>query len=87
MLLVAFFIEVGLLLVVVPWSSFWERNYFLQMLPVLRPVLTNAFVRGAVSGLGVVNLCAGLIEIVPMFLERAPHDVSFGEEADTQVRS
>jgi hypothetical protein len=87
LLLVAFFIEVGLLLIVVPWSSFWERNYFLQIMPALRPVLTNSFVRGAVSGLGVVNLCAGLIEIVPMFLVRARHDVLFADEADTQVRS
>ncbi len=76
-----------MLLIVVPWSSFWERNYFLEILPVLRPVVTNSFVRGAVSGLGVVNLCAGLVEIVPLFLERARHDVLFADEADTQVRS
>ena len=30
LLLVAYFIEVGLLLVLVPWSPFWERNYFLD---------------------------------------------------------
>ena len=28
LLLVVYFIEVGLLLVLVPWSPFWERNYF-----------------------------------------------------------
>jgi hypothetical protein len=87
LLLVAFFIEVGLLLIVAPWSSFWERNYFLQVLPALGPVLTNSFVRGAVSGLGVVNLCAGLVEIVPLFLVRARHDMSFDDEADSKVRS
>ena len=25
---VAFFLEVGLLLIVLPWSAFWDRNYF-----------------------------------------------------------
>jgi hypothetical protein len=79
---------VGLLLIVVPWSGFWERNYFLYAFPALRPALTNAFVRGAVSGLGVVNLFTGLMEIVPIFLVRSTrYDVTFADEADTQVRS
>lgn len=85
LLVVAFFIEVGLLLIVVPWSSVWERNYFLLMLPNLRPVVTNGFVRGAISGLGVANLWVGLLEIAPMFLVRARHDVAFADKVDTQV--
>lgn len=48
-----------------PWSSFWELNYFGHVLPVLEPVLHNNFVRGAVSGLGVINLVAGFFELVP----------------------
>jgi hypothetical protein len=56
---------VGLLLIVLPWSSFWEHNYFAHILPALAPVLTNNFVRGAVSGLGVVNVIAGFFELVP----------------------
>ena len=67
LLLVAFFIEIGLLLIVVPWSTFWDRNYFVYAWPTLRPVLTNDFVRGAVSGLGLVNLFAGLLELRPVF--------------------
>lgn len=64
-MLVAFFLEVGLLLIVLPWSSFWEHNYFGHVLPVLVPILTNNFVRGAVSGLGVANIFAGFFELVP----------------------
>ena len=63
LLLTAFFFEVGLVLVLVPWSTYWERNYFVQMWPVLAGILTNDFVRGAVSGLGLVNLLAGFGEI------------------------
>jgi len=55
---------------VLPWSSFWERNYFAYAWPILRPMLTNNFVRGAISGLGVLNLLAGLSELVPVFTPR-----------------
>jgi hypothetical protein len=61
--LTAFFFEAGLVLVIVPWSVYWERNYFVQSLPLLQSFLTNDFVRGAVSGLGLVNMLAGLAEI------------------------
>ncbi len=67
---VAFFFEVGLLLVVLPWSGFWERNYFVQLWPALYGVVTNNFVRGAVSGLGLVNLLAGVFELLPVFQAR-----------------
>ena len=63
LLLTAFFFEAGLLLLIVPWSIYWERNYFVQALPAVQTFITNDFVRGAVSGLGLVNLLAGLIEI------------------------
>jgi hypothetical protein len=63
LLLTAFFFEAGLLLVIVPWSVYWERNYFVQALPAVQAFLTNDFVRGAVSGLGLVNLLSGLVEI------------------------
>jgi hypothetical protein len=63
LLLTAFFFEAGLVLVIVPWSVYWERNYFVQSLPLLQAFLTNDFVRGAVSGLGLVNMLAGLAEI------------------------
>lgn len=59
---VVLFLEVGLLLTVVPWSTYWDRNYFTQMAPWLRRGLANNYVRGAVSGLGLVNLAAGLVD-------------------------
>jgi hypothetical protein len=71
---VAFFFEVGLLLVVLPWSAFWERNYFALAWPTIRPLVTNLFVRGAVTGLGAVNLCAGVADLVLVFNARARRD-------------
>lgn len=64
----------------------WERNFFMERFAIVHEVATNVFVRGAVSGVGVVNLVAGLAELVPIFALRARHDVTFGDEADTQVR-
>jgi hypothetical protein len=64
---VAFFIEVGLLLIVLPWSAFWEQNYFARVSPILHPIFLNHFVRGGVTGLGFVNLVAGVFELMSMF--------------------
>ena len=57
-----------------PWSGFWDRNYFGSAWPGLRPILTNNFVRGAVTGLGVVNLFAGLVDLAMLFVPRERHD-------------
>ena len=72
LLLVAFFFEVGFVLIVIPWSAFWDRNYFAQMAPPLRVLITNNFFRGAVSGLGVINILAGLAELISLVLARSP---------------
>ena len=63
LLLIVFYVEVGLVLAVAPWSVFWERNYFADVLPVLHALITNSFFRGAVSGLGLVNLAAAVAEL------------------------
>jgi ABC-type transport system involved in cytochrome c biogenesis permease subunit len=70
LLLVAFFVEAGLLLLVLPWSAFWEANYFASLWPGILPVMTNDYVRGAVSGIGLINLCAGILELVAIFTLR-----------------
>jgi hypothetical protein len=70
LLLVAYFIEVGLLLVLVPWSPFWERNYFLTALPALQDIVRNNYLRGGVSGLGVVNLLMGFNELASVLVAR-----------------
>lgn len=65
-LIVAYLIEAGLILLVVPWSGFWERNYFTQAVPAAEGLLRSPAVRGAVSGLGVVNLVAGFADLVSL---------------------
>ena len=71
-------LEVGLLLLVLPWSAFWERNYFAAVSPLIRLLVSNNFVRGAVSGLGVVNLVMGFAELMAVVAVRQRHDVADG---------
>ena len=80
-----FFIQVGLLLVVMPWwPDFWEHNYFAMAWPALRPILGNNFVRGAVSGLGVVNLFAGFADLAYLFGARLPGPGEMSLHDDTR---
>jgi len=55
-----FWIEFGLLLALVPWSDVWEANYFLYKYPAWGFFLNNTFLRGAISGLGLLNVFLAL---------------------------
>ena len=55
-LLVVLCFEMGALLLYLPWSNFWERNVFLAYYPSLRYVVLHPSFRGAVSGLGVLDI-------------------------------
>jgi hypothetical protein len=63
-LFITFCLEIGMFLVIFPWTQWWDGNYFSSHLPALRPYWDNTYVRGAVSGLGVVNLYISLIEVL-----------------------
>lgn len=73
-----------MLLIVLPWSSFWERNYFVYVWPLLRPVVTNHFVRGGITGLGFVNVFAGFSELAPVFAVRSSEAPPL-QDVDSQV--
>ena len=60
---ILFCLELGLFLIFVPWSTLWEHNVLLTYSLSLRAFFLNNFVRGAVSGLGVVDIVLGLSEL------------------------
>jgi len=62
-LLITLCLEIGLFLLVFPWTDYWENNYFSTLIPAWRQYWTNTYFRGAISGLGVVNLYVSFIEI------------------------
>ena len=54
----------------IPWSAFWERNYFVEATSALGALLTNNYTRGAITGLGLVNVWAALAELADLFGSR-----------------
>ncbi len=54
----------------IPWSAFWERNYFVDASSALGALLTNNYTRGAITGLGLVNVWAALAELADLFGSR-----------------
>jgi hypothetical protein len=61
--------EVGILLLILPWTQYWEENVFLYFItgklnaPWIERFLTSGYMRGAVTGLGVLNILAGMRDI------------------------
>jgi hypothetical protein len=55
-LLVVLAFEMGAMLLYLPWSLYWEQNYFLSHFPSLMPIVLHPSFRGAVSGLGVLDI-------------------------------
>jgi hypothetical protein len=53
---------VGVILLLAPWTSWWETNYLLLPHPAVRAVLLSTVTRGVVSGLGVVNILLAVHE-------------------------
>lgn len=58
--LILFCVEMGVFLVVLPWSGLWEQNYFLFRYPSLASWLLDHRLRGAISGLGLLDLGVAL---------------------------
>lgn len=68
-------LAVGALLVWLPWTPYWQNNFFLYYAVSktgwtrLVPLFLSGYTRGAVTGIGVVNVLLGLREI--FYFDRA----------------
>ena len=54
----------------IPWSAFWDRNYFVDGASAFGAFLTNNYTRGAITGLGLINIWAALAELADLFGSR-----------------
>ena len=61
---VLFCLEVGIILTALPWTGIWTNNSLLLGYPRIREFLMQNFVRGLVSGLGLVDIWMGVAEAV-----------------------
>lgn len=55
--------ELGAFLIVYPWMDGWDHNVMANWAPGWREVWLNPWLRGAVSGLGTVNMLIALTEL------------------------
>jgi hypothetical protein len=72
-LFIVFCLELGLFLLLYPWTDSWSANYFsfigpLQLQPAWHEFWNNGYVRGAVSGLGLVNIWVAVAEALRMYI-------------------
>ena len=80
-----YFVEVGLILVVVPWTTYWDRNYFVESLPLLEPILTAHVARGSVTGVGLFSLGAAVVELVALVRRRTAAPLAREPQDDTML--
>ena len=57
-----FCFELVLFLIIFPWLRYWENNLFLSYTPFIREFVLSNYFRGAVSGLGIVDIGVGVYE-------------------------
>src|SRR5208283_5465445 len=61
---VVFTLELGVFLLVFPWLEYWDLNWVPLQGPEWRELWMNNYFRGALSGLGVLNLWVGFVELL-----------------------
>ena len=57
---VAIAVWAGLLVMVLPWTRLWTDNPLLASWPFLKFILNQSFVRGMISGIGIVDVWMGV---------------------------
>ncbi len=63
LLYIFFCFELGAFLLLFPWLEAWQQNYFSSFGLGWREFWSNAYLRGAVSGLGLVNIAIAFTEV------------------------
>jgi hypothetical protein len=63
-ILVVFCIELGMLLAILPWTRVWTENTLLVAYPTLGAFMRNDFARGAITGLGLLDVWIGVWEAI-----------------------
>ncbi len=60
---VIFCFELGVFLLIFPWASEWDLNYFSSLPLWASSIWASPYFRGAISGLGVLNIYVSFIEV------------------------
>jgi hypothetical protein len=65
--LALFIFEIGVFLVIFPWTEDWDLNYFQIVTPGLQDLWHQPSFRGALTGLGFVNIYIACLQVVHSF--------------------
>lgn len=63
--------EVGAFLIVFPWTPQWDTNSVANLFPALHSLWISSYFRGALSGLGILNIYISLGEVSRLRRPRA----------------
>ncbi len=75
-LLILICFELGLFLLIYPWTDGWGDNYFAWVLrgsvrqSTWHSFWDNSYVRGCISGIGLVNIWIAVAEVFRLFARR-----------------
>ncbi len=70
---IIFCLELGLFLLIYPWTDSWAGNYFswlgpAQVQAVWHGIWIKGYVRGAISGIGLINIWIAIAEALRMYI-------------------
>lgn len=74
LLFILYCLEAGVFFIIAPWTRFWTSNPLFQSTELLALVTESFYLRGLVSGLGLVHILVGAREAVMLFVGRRPAD-------------
>jgi hypothetical protein len=57
-------VELGMILAIVPWMRAWSDNGLVLNYPRIRELLSMDFIRGVVSGIGLLDIWVGVWQAV-----------------------
>ena len=63
-LFIIFCAEIGVFLLIYPWTDLWSDNFFFSLAPQWTPLWSSGYFRGLLSGLGALNVYIAVSEIV-----------------------
>ena len=59
-----FAFELGLFLIIFPWLSNWDLSWMAARSPLLSSLWMSHYFRGALSGLGLLNIYIAVVELL-----------------------
>ncbi|MCC7043636.1 MAG: hypothetical protein IT183_07225 [Acidobacteria bacterium] len=58
-----YLVEAGLILTAAPWTDWWRRNYFADLLPWLHMLMATPGMRALVVTVGLLTVAVGITDL------------------------